>query len=93
MESMTLHNVSEIAESDRAALEHLVGRPLSAEQQVVILTYTPGVADETTRAAARESLARTLAAAAQRAAERGVTAEEADAAVDEAMRHVRPSYQ
>ena len=90
---ITIHNVAEIAASDRAVLERLVGKPLLNGQQVVLQVVTPGVADESTRDAARASLARTLGAAAEGATERGVTAGEADAAVEEAMRHVRPRFE
>ena len=91
MEPMTTRNVVDLPAGDRAALEHLLGRPLSTDQSVFIMAFVPAAsADGATRAEARERLEKTFNAAANRAASSGITAEEADSAVEEAMRHVRP---
>lgn len=86
-----LRNVDEIESADRQALEHLLGRPLGTDQQVFIMAFTPGVtADAQSREHARARLQGSLAAMQRHASDRGVTAEEADAAVEEAMQHIRP---
>lgn len=83
--------VNEIPEPDRRSLENLLGRSLAADQQVMVVVFAAGkVPNEVARRAAAESIRRTLAEADQRRAAHGITDEEADAAVDEAMQHVRP---
>jgi len=63
---------------------------LGADQQVVIIAYTPNaVPDEAVRRTARAGLEETFAAVQKHAAEQGVTSAEADAAVEEAMQHIR----
>lgn len=87
---MTTRTVQDLPTGERKALEQLLGRPLGEAQQVFIMAFTPGLApDEATRAAARSRLERTFAAAGEHARERSITGEEADAAVEEAMQHVR----
>jgi hypothetical protein len=55
------------------------------------MAYTPSaLPEESVREAAMERLRRTFAKVDRYAAARGVTPEEAEAAVDEAMDHVRP---
>jgi hypothetical protein len=86
-----LRNVDDIESADRQAIEHLLGRPLGADQKVFIMAFTPGeTPDPETREKVRTRLQETLVAAQQHAGDTGVTAEEADAAIEEAMRHVRP---
>jgi hypothetical protein len=89
METHVTHRVSDIPGSGRAFIEQLLGRPLENDQRVFIMAYTPP-ADFAARSAARDRLQQFLAAQASRAARQGITANEADAAVEEAMRHVRP---
>ena len=81
----------DIPASDRQALEHLLGTPLEPQQRVMIFTYTPGQlpADET-REVARRQVERMLATNHQLAINGGITSEDADAAIDEAMKYVRP---
>jgi hypothetical protein len=91
MDQVTLHNVQDIQADKRIWLEGLLGQQIRENQQVCILVFTPGaVPDEQTRRAAAARIERTLDAAEQHAAKRGITAQEADAAVAEAMEHVRP---
>ena len=53
------------------------------------MTFTPGVMpDEATRAAARARLEQTFAPNQQHASEQGITADDSDAAVTDAMDHV-----
>jgi hypothetical protein len=91
MESVT-RSVSEIQEGEKAWLESLLGQPLREHQQVFIMVFTPGVVpDEATRRAAVARMERTFERADAHARARGVSAEEADDAVQEAMDHVRPA--
>ena len=61
------------------------------EQQVFILAYTPNTApSKAVREAARASLTETFAKIDRYAEAHGITSEEADAALDEAMQQVRP---
>lgn len=90
METITTRDVSDLPASERAAIEHLLGQPLASEQKVFIMAYTPGaVASVSARAEARANLERTFATQARRADELGISADEADAAVEDAMRHGR----
>lgn len=91
MESMTTRNVNDIPTAERQVLEALLGQRLNPDQQVFVMAYTPNVApDEKVRDAARKSLERTFEAIDRHAVEHGITPEEADAAVDEAMEQIRP---
>ena len=88
---MTIRNVNEIPSSQRSMLESLLGRQLTPEQQVFVIAYTPNVApDPAVRAAARKRLEETFKVIDQNVQARGVTPEEAEAAIEEAMEHVRP---
>ncbi len=91
METMTTRNVNEMPSGERTALEALLGGKLSPEQQVFVIAYTPGVApDPAVRAAARQQLMKTFEAIDRNAVKHGLSADEADAAIEEAMEHVRP---
>ena len=91
MESTASRNVNELPVPERQAIEGMLGQPLSAEQRVFIMTYTPNaVPDESVREAARAGLQRTFDKVDRYAAEHGIAREEAEAAIEEAMRHVRP---
>ncbi len=91
MESVSSRNVNDLPASERHALEGMLGQSLDPNQRVFVMAYTPNaVPDEAAREAARASLQRTFEKIDQYAAAHGVTPEEADAAIDEAMQHVRP---
>lgn len=63
---------------------------MAAGEQVFILAYTPNaMPDEARRRAARASIEETISAAHEHAKTLGVTAAEADAAVDEATERLR----
>jgi hypothetical protein len=82
--------VNELSADQRRSLESLLGSPLELDQHVMVLAYTPGVlAAEMIRQAARNRIERTLLINHEVAAEQGVSAEEADEAIFEALRHVR----
>jgi hypothetical protein len=91
MESVT-RNVSEIQAGEKQWLETLLGQQLRENQQVFIMIFTPNVVpEEGTRRAAAARMEQTFKKADAHAREHGVTAEETDAAVQEAMDHVRHS--
>ena len=91
MESITLRDVGTLPGDEKRSLEMLLQHPVERDQQVFIMTFRPGVVpDEEAQHRARKSLSRTLDAAQRHASARGVTAQEADAAVEEAMREIRP---
>jgi hypothetical protein len=89
MEAHKTHSVGDIPETGRAVIEQLLGCSLQDSQSVFIMAYTPQ-SDPAARRAARARLQQALAARAERAVRQGISAEEIDAAVDEAMAHVRP---
>ncbi len=90
MENLTTRNVDDIPAGERAAIEQLLGRSLTGEQKVFIMAFTPGVtADPAVRAAARSRLQRTLEIQKRRATDEDIGTDTADAAVEEAMNHVR----
>jgi hypothetical protein len=83
-------NVGDIKGDHRRSIEDLVGRSLDEDARVYIMVYKAGVVpDADTRREAREGLRQTFAKTKAYAAEHGITDDEADAAVDEAMEHVR----
>ena len=91
MDTTTTKNVIDIPAGDRQALEHLLGTPLEPQQRVMIFSYTPGkLPADAARETARSQIARMIATNQQLAINEGTTAEETDAAIDEAMTHVRP---
>jgi hypothetical protein len=91
MESTSSRNVNDLPATERQVLEGMLGQPLSPDQRVFIMAYTPSaVPEEPVREAARERLQRTFEKVDQYAAAHGVTPEEAEEAVEEAMGHVRP---
>ena len=89
MESVT-RNVSEIQAGEKRWLETLLGQQLRENQQVFIMVFTPNVVpDEGTRRAAAARMDQTFEQADAHARDHGVTTDEADTAVQEAMDHVR----
>jgi hypothetical protein len=92
MSEMISLPVNDIPEPDRRSLENLLGRSLEADQQVFVMVFSAGkMADDMTRRAAVESIRRTLDKVDRYRAAHGITDEEVDATVDEAMDHVRPN--
>lgn len=83
-------NVDDLAGPDRAALEHVIGRPLHSDQQVVIAIVPKGDDTAQAKAAARARILATLQRAAGHAVAGGVTSAQADEVVAEAMTAVRP---
>lgn len=85
MESLTTRNVSDLPLGERTALEQLLGKPLTSEQAVFVMAFSPGRAEPSARAEARKRLEQQF----QAQGGNGAAAAEADAAVEEAMLHVR----
>jgi len=91
MESISSRNVNDLPASERHTLEGMLGQSLSPDQRVFVMAYTPNaVPDKSAREAARAGLQRTFEKIDEYGAAHGITPEEADAAIDEAMQHVRP---
>jgi hypothetical protein len=91
MSEMISLSVNDIPEPDRRSLENLLGQPLQVNQQVCVMVFSAGkVADDATRRAAAETIRGTLDKVDRHRTARGITDEEVDAAVDEAMEHIRP---
>jgi hypothetical protein len=89
MDTVT-RNVNELASADRLALEHVLGHPLEYGQQIVIAVVPSAQRTELTREAARASLLKRLQQASDHAASIGISSEQADEAVEEAMAAVCP---
>lgn len=82
--------VGDISAPDRRCLENLLGRSLEADQQVFVMVSSAGkVADDATRRAAAESIRRTLDKIDRYRGDQGITDDEIDATVDEAISHLR----
>lgn len=88
MDTIT-RNVDELTTPDRVALEHVLGRTLEEDQQVLIAVVRKGDS-ALARVTARARLLQTLERTSGHAAAMGVTAQAADDAVDAAMASVRP---
>ncbi len=89
MESI-LRNVSDFQEDQKRWLEEKLGHQLQEDQLVMIRVLSPGVEPtEATRSKAMDELQSMVEQANANAAARGITAEEADAAIEEAVVHVR----
>jgi hypothetical protein len=87
---IAVQSVKDIQDTGKRWLEGVLGQPLRDSQQVFIMAFTPGVIPtEAARRDARAGLEQTWARVEKHLNEQGIKAEEYDAAVDEAMRHVR----
>jgi hypothetical protein len=87
-----LHNVKDIASNDRRSLEHLVGTHLEDNQQVLIHVLDVGVEPSDDERRMGIQMAAAIAAKGRlHAARKGVSSEEADAAIDESIRYARQS--
>ena len=85
-----IQNVKDIDADKRQALEHVMGQHLDANQQVMIRVIDVG--KESSPQARNEALARAAEIARRGraiATAQGVTEIEVDAAIDEAIQHVR----
>jgi hypothetical protein len=83
-------NVNELPDNDKRSLEGLLGQPLESGQQVIINVLKPCTApDDATRRRAAAAIKLTLAEVDARVRANNVSDEEIDAAIEEAMVHVR----
>lgn len=87
---MIAKTVGEISETARRSLEDLLGRRLQPDQRVLVMVFSAGeTPDESVRREALIGLRQIIASAQRNADAKGVSDEEIDAAVEEAMAHVR----
>ena len=87
---MLSRNVDEIPEASRRSLENLLGRELQEHQRVFIMVLDPAAApNEAARRSAAVGLRDIIAQAGRHADANGMSEDEVDAAVTEAMEHVR----
>ena len=85
-----MRNVGDIQSGERRWLESQIGKPLDDHQQLFIMVISPDVPpDEATRDQALAEVSEILDKAHANAEAQGITPEEADRLVDEAVRHVR----
>ena len=88
----TIQDVARLPATDRGALERMLGQPLGEHEQVFIVSYTPNLRpDDAVRQRARAALDESFAAIDAHGLANGVTCEEVDAAIVEAVRDVRRS--
>jgi len=89
MESI-IRNVSEIETDERRVYESVLGHPLGENQQILIRVIEIGrEPDEATRRAAGARAVEIARQGRAAAAAQGITAEEANATIDDAIREVR----
>jgi hypothetical protein len=90
MENMVSRNVNDIPEASRRSLESLLGYPLQGNQRVFIMVLDPASppSDESRRSVA-QGLRAIIDRAQRHADSSGFSDQEADAAVEEAMEHIR----
>jgi hypothetical protein len=94
MDSVAIRDVKQLPGDEKRSLESIVGRRLDDSQQVFILAFTPGVIpSDAARQGAMAGLIQTWESVAQHASAHSTTEEEFDAAVDEAIKHVRRGQQ
>ena len=87
---VSIQSVKDIQDSGKRWLEELLGQRLRENQQVFIMVFTPGIPPtEAARQEARAGLEQTWAKVERHMQDQGVTGEEFDAAVDEAVDQIR----
>ena len=90
-EPVAVQSVKDIPSGGRRWLEDVLGQHLRENQQVFIMVFPPGrEPDEEARRQARAALDKTFRETEAYAQEHGITDAETDAAIREAMDHVRP---
>jgi len=87
---MISRSVDDIPEASRRSLESLLGCPLQGNQRVFIMVLDPASApSDESRQFAAQGLRAIINRAQRYADSSGILNEEADAAVEEAMKHIR----
>jgi hypothetical protein len=90
MEAMVTKSVGEIPDDARRGLEGLLGHELQPDQRVFVMVLSANpVPDEPTRRGAAQGIRSIIAQAQHHADALGVSDDEIDSAVEEAMAHVR----
>jgi hypothetical protein len=90
-EPITVQSVKDIQANGKRWLEDVFGRHLQDSEKVFIMVFTPGVTPSAVaRQEALAGLEATWAQVDKHRREHGISDEEFDAAVDEAMEQVRP---
>ena len=89
MGNIAIHKAKELPSDARRAVEHVLGRALEPDEEVSIMAFPP---HDAPTGEARQVLARQLEDRITRTAEsvRGVPNDEQEAAINEALNHVRP---
>lgn len=89
-ELLTVQKVNDLQDNGKRWLENVLGEHLTENQQVFIMVFTPGLQpDEASRRQALASVKQTVSTVEKNLSAAGVSDEEFDAAVDEAMEDVR----
>ena len=90
MQNVSIQEASELSEDVKAAVELLLGRPIEPEEEISVVAVPP---QQVPPSENRAAVARKLEAFLNRRAEKVkvVPEEELDAAIDDAVDHVRHS--
>jgi hypothetical protein len=89
-ELFTVQKVNDLQDNGKRWLENVLGEHLKENQQVFIMVFTPGAQpDEASRRLALASVKQTMSTVEKNLSAAGVSAEEFDATVDQAMEDVR----
>jgi hypothetical protein len=88
MENIAIQKADELSSDARRAVEQVLGRPLEHDEEVSIMAFSPHQAPT---GGVRKKLARQLEARISKTSKRAqdVSPEEQEAAIDEALKHVR----
>jgi hypothetical protein len=90
MDSISVCSVNDMPKAEKRSIESLVGRQLEDSQQVFIMAFTPGIIpSDKARSEAMSGLSKTWDRVDRHIQAHGVTEEEFDAAMDEAVESVR----
>jgi len=91
MQNISIQKASQLPEEVKSAVEHLLGRPIDADEEVSVMAFR---AHDAPAKRARQKIARNLQAHMDKMTSRvkGVPEKEIDNILDEAMRSVRPGY-
>ncbi len=85
-ELLTVQKVNDLQDNGKRWLENVFGEHLKENQQVFIMVFTPGVqTDEASRRQALASVKQTMSTVEKNLSAAGVSNQEFDAAVDEAI--------
>jgi len=85
--------VNDISAPDRKSLENILGHPLASDQQVCVMVFSAAtVPDAETRRAAAERIRSTLTEIDRRRTSDKISQSASEAAIEEAMNHVRPCF-